>query len=86
MLTAVEDATAKVVTVKVLVLVPAATVTLAGTVAAAVLLLDKVTTAPPVGAGSARLTVAVDGTPPSTLVGLSTTAKAGDPVPVKFTV
>ncbi len=42
-------ATAKVVTVKVLVFAPALTVTLAGTVAAAVLLLARVTTALPTG-------------------------------------
>ena len=49
---------------------PAATVTLAGTVAAEVLLLDKEITAPPAGAGALRVTVPVEVPPPTTLVGL----------------
>ena len=48
---------------------PAATVTLAATVAAAVLLLVSVTTAPPVGAAAFSVTVPVDPVPPVTLVG-----------------
>ena len=54
---------------KVAVVALAATVTLAGTWAAAVLLLDNVTTAPPVGAGPLSVTVPVDMFPPSTDVG-----------------
>ena len=50
---------------------PAGTVTLAGTVAAAVLLLARVTTAPPAGAAPVRVAVPVDGLPPWTDVGLS---------------
>jgi len=60
--------TVTVVTVKVAVVAPAATVTLAGTVAAAVLLLDKPTDRPPVGAALPRVTVPVDEVPPITEV------------------
>jgi hypothetical protein len=68
--TDVEEETAAVVTAKVAVVLPAATVTEAGTVAAAVLLLDKVTVAPLVGAAAANVTVPVDVVPPVTEVGL----------------
>ena len=61
-------ATGVVVTVKVAVVAPAATVTLAGGVAAA-LLLDKVTVSPPVGAALPKVTVPVDELPPVTEVG-----------------
>jgi hypothetical protein len=57
-------------TVAVAVFAPAGTVTLDGTVAAAVLELVSATTAPPAGAGLFSLTVAVDGEPPVTDVGL----------------
>ena len=50
---------------------PAATVTLAGTVATEVLLLDKEKTMPPLGAGLLRVICPVEGFPPLTLVGLS---------------
>jgi len=46
-------------------------VTLAGTVATLVLLLDKLTTVPPDGAGPLSLTVPCESSPPLTLVGLS---------------
>jgi hypothetical protein len=59
-----------VLTVKVAVMAPAGTVTLAGTVAAAVLLLDSVTGAPPAGAGPLSVTVPVEELPPVTLAGL----------------
>src|SRR5882757_4951481 len=72
--TGVELATAIVVTCTVARLSPAATVTLAGTVAAEVLLLDRETTVPPVGAGPLSITVPVDGFPPLTLVGLTVSA------------
>jgi hypothetical protein len=71
MLTGVEAVTAKVVTGKAAVVAPAGTVTLAGTVAAAVLLLLRETTAPPVRAGPLSVTLPVDGDPPLTLVGFS---------------
>ena len=66
--------TAAVLTVKLAVVAPAATVTLAGTVAAA-LLLESVTCAPPEGAGPFRVTVPVEGDPPVTLAGLTETAE-----------
>jgi hypothetical protein len=67
--TEVEEETARLVTVKVAVVLPAATVTEAGTVAADVLLLDKVTTDPPVGAAPDRVIVPADVVPPVTEVG-----------------
>ena len=69
--TGVDVVTALVLTVNVALLAPAATVTLAGTVAAAVLSLIRETDAPPLGAGPLRVTVPVDGDPPVTLAGLS---------------
>jgi hypothetical protein len=73
MLTVVFVATAKVFTVKVTDVPPPATVTLAATCATTVLLLDRRTTRPPVGAAPLNVTVPVDGLPPSTVVGLSVT-------------
>ena len=64
-----EDATPLVVIVKVAVVDPAAMVTLAGTCAADVLLLCKVTTAPPEGAAPFKVTVPVELFPPTTEVG-----------------
>jgi hypothetical protein len=55
--------------VKVALVAPAATVTLAGTCAAAVLLLDSVTIAPPAGAAPLRVTVPVELVPPTTDAG-----------------
>jgi hypothetical protein len=60
-----------VVTVKVAVVFPEVTVTLAGTVATAVELLERVTTVPAEGAGPVIVTVPVEGTPPLTEVGLN---------------
>ena len=71
MVTAVELVTALVLTVNVALLAPAATVTLAGTVAAAVLPLERETATPPLGAGPLSVTVPVEGDPPVTLMGLS---------------
>jgi hypothetical protein len=61
------------VTAKVALFDPPATVTLAGTVAAEVLLLVSVTTAPPVGAALLKVTVPVDDDPPGTVVGFKET-------------
>ena len=52
------------------VVAPAAIVTLAGTWATAVRLLESVTTRPPAGAGPSSVTVPVDGLPPCTVLGL----------------
>jgi len=67
--TELEVVTVLVVTVKVTLVLPAAIVTLAGTVATEVRLLERVTTAPPVGAGPESVTVPVDGAGPLTVVG-----------------
>src|SRR5437660_373350 len=70
MVTAVDAVTALVLTVKVALAAPAGTVTLEGTVAAAVLPLESATCAPPAGAGPLSVTVPVEELPPVTLVGL----------------
>jgi hypothetical protein len=67
--TDVEAATARDVTVNVAVVAPAATVTAAGTVAAAVFEEERVTATPPAGAAAVSVTVPVEGAPPTTLVG-----------------
>jgi len=71
-------ATALVVTVKVWVFEPAGTVTLDGTVAAAVLLLESVTTAPPLAAADPSVTVPVEVVVPTALVGFNPIAKPGE--------
>ena len=68
--TDVDEVTAAVVIENVAVVEPAGTVTLAGTVAVEVRLLESVTTIPPAGAGPVSVTVPVDGLPPCTLLGL----------------
>jgi len=67
--TEVEEATPFVVMVKDALVAPAAIVTVAGTWAADMLLLETVTTAPPVGALPLRVTVPVELLPPTTEVG-----------------
>src|SRR5438445_10993729 len=68
MVTGVDVVTALVLTVNVALLAPAATVTLAGTVAVDVLLLVRVTAAPPAGAGPLSVTVPVEEFPPPVAV------------------
>ena len=83
----VVEATPNVVTVKVADVLPADTVTLAGTLAAAVLLLVRLTETPPVGAAAFSRTVPVELLPPTTLVGFSDTEDtliAGFTVSVAF--
>ena len=70
-MTAVDVATALVLTVNEALVAPAATVTLEGTPAAAVLLLESMTCAPPAGADPLSVTVPVEEFPPVTLVGFS---------------
>ena len=71
MVTGVELVTALVLTVKVALLAPAATVTLVGTLVAP-LSLASCTCAPPVSAGPLSVTVPVeDCAPPVTLMGIS---------------
>src|SRR5437879_1615187 len=70
MVTGVEAVTALVFTENVALVDPAATVTLDGTVAE-VLLLERLTVTPPLGAAPLRVTVPVEGDPPVTLLGLS---------------
>jgi hypothetical protein len=68
----VVDVTVLVVTVKVAVVLPAGTATLAGTVADE-LVLERVTVMPPVGAAAFKVTVPVDELPPATEAGFSET-------------
>ena len=68
----VDALTLDVVTVKVALVAPAATVTLEGTLAA-VLLLDSNTTRPPAGAAPESVTCPCDVAPPVTLVGFTLT-------------
>jgi hypothetical protein len=68
---------AVVVTLKVAVVLPAATATEAGTAAAA-LLLDKATETPPIGAAALRVIVPVEEVPRATLVGLRDKLEGAD--------
>jgi hypothetical protein len=71
MVAVVEAVTVRVVTLKAAPVAPAGTVTLAGTVATAELLLEREMTAPPLRAGPLSVTLPVEGNPPLTLVGFS---------------
>jgi hypothetical protein len=72
MATVVDEATTLVLTTNVALVAPPPIVTLDGTLAAVVLLLESAICAPPEGAGPLSVTVPVeDCTPPITLVGLS---------------
>jgi hypothetical protein len=80
-----------VVTLNVAVVAPAGTMMLAGTVATFVLLLIRLITAPPKGAGALSVTVPVEVKPPLTLAGLRLSAVSvgrgpGDRVGVKVGV
>ena len=79
-------ATGTLVTVTVAVASFAATDTVAGTVATAVLLLVNVTIAPPLGAGPLSVTVPTDEVPPVTLAGFSVTEATPGGVTVIVTV
>jgi hypothetical protein len=83
--TVVTALTPLVVIEKVAVVAPAATVTLAGTVAAA-LLLDSVTIAPPAGATLPNVTVPVDPLPPTTAVGFTVKLESTGGLIVKVVV
>jgi hypothetical protein len=72
-MTVVEAAAGLVLTVNVALVAPAATVTLDGTLAAVVLLLESATIAPPAGAAPLNVTVPVEEFPPVTLVGFTET-------------
>lgn len=67
----VEAATAVVATVNVVVVAPACTVTEGGTLATEGSLLDKETTAPPLGAALLKLMMPVEEAPPVTVLGLT---------------
>src|SRR2546422_8741493 len=80
MVAEVDAVTALVVTVNVTLVAPTGTVTLAGTVAAE-LLLDSVTCAPPSGAGPFSVTVPVElpaaAPPPGTAAGFTPSGESG---------
>jgi hypothetical protein len=75
MVAGVDVETAPVVTVKVALVAPCATVTLAGTVAAPALL-ASVTANPPEGAAAVKLIVPCDAVPPTTLAGFTAIAES----------
>jgi hypothetical protein len=79
-------ATGAVVTLNVALVAFGAIVTLAGTLAAAILLLLRVTSAPPAGAGAFKVTIPVDEVPPRTEVGLTDIELSVAAVTVKIAV
>src|SRR2546426_10549385 len=78
MVAEVDAVTDTVVTVNVALVAPPGTVTFptAGTLAAAGLLLERVTSAPPAGAAAVKVTVPVEDAGPATLVGFSASAES----------
>jgi hypothetical protein len=84
--TVVEKTTTDVFTMKVALVAPATTVTLAGTLATEGLLLERETTAPPLGAGPLNVTVPVDELPPVTLDGLRLSEESAGGTTVSETV
>lgn len=76
MITEVSDCGLVVVTVNVLLVDPAGIVTLDGTVATPVLLLESTTTTPPTGAGPLSATVPVEESRPFTRVGFNVSASS----------
>ena len=76
----------RVVTVKLALVPPRGTITLEGTVATELALLESLTTAPLLGAVPFSVTVPVDGLPPFTLVGLRLMALSTGAVTVNLTV
>ena len=86
MVTGVKAATAEVVIVKFALVEPTGTVTEAGTVAAAVLLLVRLTGIPPTGAGPVSVTVPVEFVPPCTVAGLTLTELRAGGVTVSIAV
>jgi len=71
MVTGVDAVTELAVTVKLALLAPPGMVTLAATLATDVLLLERVTSAPPAGAPALKVTVPAEDVGPTTLVGFS---------------
>ena len=84
--TGVETVTCAVVMLNVAYVAPAATLTVAGTAAVTGSELERLTTAPPVGAGPFRFTRwDVEAVPPATEAGWSTTEEATSGTTVKLT-
>ena len=87
MVTTIFRLTVIVAILKVAVVLPPGTVTVEGTAALPALLLDKLTTNPPVGAGAVSVTVPTEVLPPRTIVGFRERAEssaAGWGLTVKF--
>ena len=85
-MTEVFPGTELVLIVKLIEVAPAGTVVNDGTVATEVLLLARVTMAPPEGAGAVRVTVPVAEVPPSTAVGFKVNVESAGGLTVKVAV